>query len=62
MIRYLFGNLFIAWFQYLNFCPEFFGHLGNWLDKKAKADFKTCDAINWEANNSNTHIAQYLTI
>ena len=54
--------MFIAWFQYLNFCPEFFGHLGNWLDKKAKADFKTCDAINCEANNSNTHIAQYLKI
>ena len=25
---------------FLNFCPDFFGHVGNQLDKKAKVDFK----------------------
>ena len=31
---YIFKALFVL--RYLNFCPDFFGHLGKWLDKKAK--------------------------
>ena len=44
----------------LNFCPDFFGHVGKQLDEKAKVNFKIYDVINCETNNYNTHIAQYL--
>ena len=30
------------------------------FDKKAKVNFKFYDITNWETNNYNTHIAQYL--
>ena len=42
------------------FCPDFFGRVEKWLDKKAKITFKSYDVIDWEANNHNTHITQYL--
>ena len=29
---------------YLNFCLDFFGHVGKWLNKKAKVIFKIYDA------------------
>ena len=32
--------------KYLSFNPHFFGHVGKWLDKKAKVSFKICDIIN----------------
>ena len=32
-------------YRYLNFCSDSFGHVGKWLDKKAKVNFKTYDAI-----------------
>ena len=30
------------------------------FDKKAKANFKIYDVLNWTANSYNTHITQYL--
>ena len=39
------------------FCPSFFGKQ---LDKKVEANFKIYDVIDWETNNYNTHMAQYL--
>ena len=43
-----------------NFCPDFFGHVGKWLDKKTEIIFKIYDVINWKANNYHTLIAPYL--
>ena len=36
----------------------FFGHVGKWLDKKAKVNFNIYEVIDWTTNNYNTHIAQ----
>ena len=44
----------------LDFCSDFFGHVGKRLDEKAKVNFKIYDVINYETNNCNAHIAQYL--
>ena len=41
-------------FRYLDFCPEFFGHVGIQLDKKSKANLKIYDVTDWTTNNSNT--------
>ena len=49
-----------SYLKYLNLCPEFFVHVGKTLDKKANVNFKVYEVINWETNNCNTHIAQYL--
>ena len=46
--------------RYLNFCPEFWVHAGKRLDKNAKVNFKTYEVTDWETNNYNTHITQYL--
>ena len=46
--------------RYLNFCPDIFGSVGKWLDKKAKNNSKIYDVTDWETNNYNTLIAQYL--
>ena len=43
-----------------NFCPEFLGHVGKRLDKKAKVNFNTFEVTDWKTNNYNTDIAQYL--
>ena len=48
-----------SFLRYLNLWPNFFGDARKWLDKKAKVDFQMHDAIYLEANNYNTHIAQY---
>ena len=45
--------------MYLNFCFDFFCHLGKRLDKKAKNNFKIYDDKNWKMNNYNTHIVKY---
>ena len=45
---------------YLTLWPDCFGPVGKQLDKKAKVNFKIHGVINWEANNYNTHTAQYL--
>ena len=37
-----------------------FGQVEKQLDKKAKDKFKSYDVINWETNNYNADIAQYL--
>ena len=37
-----------------------FGHVGKQLDKKPRINFKIHDVTDWQINNYNTHIAQYL--
>ena len=46
--------------RYFNFCPDFLHHVGIWLNKRAKINFKTYAVIYWETNNYNKRIAQYL--
>ena len=53
-------NPAVTSFKIFNFCVDFFGHVGNELNKKSKVNSKNSDAINGETNNHNTHIAQYL--
>ena len=36
-----------------------FGHVGKWLYKKAKVNFKTYDVTDWTLNKCKTHDAQY---
>ena len=43
-----------------NFFPDFFCHIGKRLHMKARVNLKTNDATNWEIDDCNTHIAQYL--
>ena len=50
----------ISFLRYLNFYPDFFRHLEECLDRKAKVNFKTYDISKRETNNCNIHIAQYL--
>ena len=40
--------------------PDFLGHIGKWLTKEARTNFKIYDVISREANNYQTHIAQHL--
>ena len=42
------------------FCPGVFGLVGKQLVKKANVNFKIYEVLNWETNNYNAHIAQYL--
>ena len=49
-----------SFLKYLNFSPEFFGHIGKRLVKKVKVNFKIRDVVNWGTNNCNTYIAQYI--
>ena len=37
-----------------------FGYVGKQRDKKAKVNFKTYDVTDWETNNYNKNIVQYL--
>ena len=37
--------------RHLNFCPEFFRHLGKRLDKKAEVNFKTYAVTTLMASN-----------
>ena len=37
-----------------------FGPVGKLVDMKAKVNFKIYDVTDWQANNYNTHITQYL--
>ena len=46
-------SFFRSWDK--NFCPNFFGHVGERLDKKPKFSLKICNIINWETNNYNTY-------
>ena len=42
------------------FLLDFFAYARKGIDKKAKVNFKIYDFINWETNNQNKQIAQYL--
>ena len=46
--------------RYLNFCSDFFDHVGKGLSKKAEVTFKICEVMEWTTNNCNTQIAKYL--
>ena len=46
--------------RYLNFYPNFFDDVVKQLDKKATVNFKIYDITDWETNNKNTYIVQYL--
>ena len=37
-------------FRYLNFCPDFYDHVGKKSDKKTKVNFKIYSIKNWETN------------
>ena len=55
---YLCQKLFPS-LRYLNFCSDFFDHVGKGLGKKAEVTFKIYDVIEWTTNNCNTQIAKY---
>ena len=50
----------VPFLRYLNFCPDFFGHVGKQFVKKAMANLKIYDVTTWITSNSNKHIGQYL--
>ena len=56
--------MLFSFLRYLKFCADFFDHLGNRLDKEVKVKINLkiniYHVINWETNNNNTHIVQYL--
>ena len=41
--------------RYLDFCPDCFGYVGKWLDKKGRFRFSICDVIYW-GTKIKTHI------
>ena len=45
---------------YLNFRPDFFGHVGKRLNQEANVNSKIYDVTTWETNNYNKHIGRYL--
>ena len=49
-------------FSDINFFYSFghVGHLGKWLNKKAKINFKVNDVTDWMTNDYNIHIVQCL--
>ena len=47
-------------FQFTSRALFVFGHVREWLDKKAKVNFKVNDVTNWITNNYDTYIARYL--
>ena len=47
--------------RYLNFCPDFFRSCTK-TDKKTSFNFKIYDVVNWEKNNDNIHIDEYLKL
>ena len=46
--------------RYLIVLPDIFSHERTRLGRKAKVYFKIYDITNWEKDNFNTHIAQWL--
>ena len=50
---FILSQMFFLLLRYLNYGPDFFGHEGKQLDKKAKVIFKIYDVTNWETNNCN---------
>ena len=57
---FILKSLFL--FKMFRICPDFFGHVRKWLDKKAKVNFQIYDVATWEKSNYNTYIAQHLKI
>ena len=55
---FILKNLFV--FMIFKLCPDFFSYIEKRFDGKAQVIFKIYDIINWETNNCNTHIGQYL--
>ena len=51
-------NLIVIFLTYLNFCPDFFSHVGKQLDKKPKVYCTIYDVTNWETNDWSTYIGQ----
>ena len=49
---------FFSFLRYFSFCPEFFNHVGKWLDKKAKVSFKIYDVTTWEISKYDTPVAK----
>ena len=49
-----------SFLRYLSFCPNFCGHVGKRLYKKAKVNLEIYDVRDWIINNNNTHTPQYL--
>ena len=47
--------------KYLNFCPNFFGHVGKRFEKKAKVNFKIYDVTDCTTNNYNPHTVYYIS-
>ena len=42
----------LCWFsRYINFCPDFFAHVGKRLDEKGKVNFKNNDVKTWLTTN-----------
>ena len=41
--------------------PDLFGHVEKRLDKRGKVIFKIYHEIDWETNNYNAYMVQYLT-
>ena len=60
MLLFISSQKLFSFLRYLNFCRNFFGHVGNCLDKKAKLNFKIYDVTNLKTNNYNAHIVKYL--
>ena len=50
----------LLFLRYLNFCPDFFGHVGKRLHEKPNVTFKIYDATDSTTSNYNSHIARYL--
>ena len=46
--------------KYLHICPDIFGYVGEWFDKKATVNSKIYDVTDWTTNNYNPQIVQYL--
>ena len=47
--------LILRIFKFLSY---FFGHVGKWLNKRAKVNLKVNDLTAWLRNNYNTHVDQ----
>ena len=52
--------MLFSFLRYLNFCFGRSGHAEKEFDQKAKVSFNLLDVTNWETNNCNLHIDQYL--
>ena len=56
-MRFIAPGKLILFVKYLDFCPDYLGHVGKWFDKKAKVIFIFCDINNWKKKYYNKFIA-----